>query len=203
MSIDSPAVITGHITAVVLAGGRGRRMEGADKGLVSLRGRPLAAHVMERLRPQVGGFIIVANRNADRYKELGAVVIADRVAAGEGPLAGLAAGLDHAETEWVLAVSCDTPLLPADLVARLRQCAEANAAGICTAHDGERLHATVILTRRSNLAPLIRFLDAGGRKVRDFLTTAGAGSADFSDEAAAFANVNDPDALARLEAAGL
>lgn len=194
-----PIEPTADVTAVILAGGRGRRMDGADKGLVPLHGRPLAAHVMERLQPQVGTFVIIANRNADRYADLGVTVVADRVAAGEGPLAGLAAGLAHAVTEWVLAVSCDTPLLPADLVTRLHRCAEANAAGICTAHDGERLHATVILTRRRNLTPLLRFLEQGGRKVRDFLAAVGAGTADFSDESAAFMNVNDREMLARLE----
>src|SRR5581483_1360528 len=83
------------VTGVVLAGGRGTRMGGADKGLVELHGRPLAAHALDRLRPQVDALLISANRNHDRYAALGAPVIADASSTFDGPLAGMLAALSR------------------------------------------------------------------------------------------------------------
>ena len=108
------------ITGVMLAGGQGRRMGSVDKGLVTLRGRPMAAWVLERLRPQVDELIINANQNNERYAEFGYPVFPDEIDGFAGPLAGLHAALSHASHPLVATAPCDSPFVPDDLVARLR-----------------------------------------------------------------------------------
>ena len=108
-----------QVTGIVLAGGLGRRMGGVDKGLVMLDGRPMVARVLERLRPQVADVLINANQNAERYAEFGYPVVRDAVGGFAGPLAGLHAGLAQLRHEYAATVPCDSPFLPADLIARL------------------------------------------------------------------------------------
>ncbi|MGC7405224.1 molybdenum cofactor guanylyltransferase MobA [Pandoraea pneumonica] len=114
-----PPIGRDAITGLILAGGRGQRMGGRDKGLQLYDGRPLAAHVLARLAPQVGTVLISANRNHATYAALGADVISDETQDFAGPLAGMLSGLRAAKTEYVLVVPCDSPLLPDDLAVRL------------------------------------------------------------------------------------
>src|SRR5687767_10821159 len=107
------------ITGVILAGGQGRRMGGADKGLVEFLGKPLISHVIQRLSPQVDEILISANREMETYAALGHPVMADALEGFAGPLAGLHMGMTEARHPYVLTVPCDTPLLPMSLVERL------------------------------------------------------------------------------------
>ncbi|HMX17345.1 MAG TPA: molybdenum cofactor guanylyltransferase, partial [Rhodocyclaceae bacterium] len=107
------------VTGLVLAGGLGRRMGGADKGLLDYAGRALVAAAIERLRPQVGTLMVNANRNGEAYAAFGFPVLADAVAGFAGPLAGLQAGLAACTTPLLVTVPCDSPDAPRDLVARL------------------------------------------------------------------------------------
>ena len=100
------------ISAVILAGGRGARMGGADKGLLPLGGKPMIAHVIERLAPQVGTLLICANRNLEAYRQFGLPVISDHFADYCGPLAGLHSALSTISTDWLISAPCDTPFLP-------------------------------------------------------------------------------------------
>src|SRR5512133_668846 len=102
------------ITGVIFAGGQGRRMGGVDKGLVALDGRPLVAHVVERLAPQVGALVINANQNRDRYAAFAYPVVADVVPDFAGPLAGLHAGIAAAATPYIVTRPCDSQFLPLD-----------------------------------------------------------------------------------------
>ena len=113
-----------RVTGLILAGGRGSRMGGTDKGLQPLRGMPMAMHVLWRLAPQVIDVVINANRNLGAYEGFGRTVVPDASADFQGPLAGMLAGLPYCETEWMMVVPCDTPHLPTDLVARLLEAAE-------------------------------------------------------------------------------
>ena len=112
-------IVPGDITGLILAGGMGRRMGGADKGLLLLHGRPLAALSLERLRPQVGSLFISANRNLDIYAALGPEVLPYLLPDYPGPLAGIHAALSRIETPWLATCPCDSPYLPSDLVERL------------------------------------------------------------------------------------
>jgi len=188
------------ITGVILAGGRGSRMGGVDKGLVPLRGEPMITHVVARLKPQVGALLINANRNLDAYAHLGFPVVPDRFSGFLGPLAGIASGLLTATTPYVVTVPCDSPLLPLDLVARLARALAAEQAGIAVAHDGERTHPVFLLVRRELGADLLDFLGAGGRKIDQWFRRHRLAVADFRDSAQAFINVNHVEERTALEA---
>lgn len=187
------------ITAIILAGGRATRMGGIDKGLVELAGRPMIAHVLAVLAPQVASVMINANRNQDRYAQFGHPVIADLDDGFLGPLAGLAAGLQAAATPLVLTAPCDCPLLPGDLVARLRAALAAEDAEIAVPFDGERLQPVFALVRRELATSLAAYLAGGDRKIDRWFAQHRLAQADFSDRPETFVNVNDPDERAALE----
>lgn len=194
-----------NITGVILAGGRGQRMGGVDKGLQLLRGRPLVAWVLERLAPQVDAVLINANRNGERYAAFGYPVVPDRVAGFAGPLAGLHAALAAAETPWVVTVPCDSPFPPTDLVARLAAALEDDRGEppeLAVARTVERLQPVFCLARRSLLPRLEAYLEGGGRRPGEWFASLAAREVSFDDEAGAFDNINTAEALARLEKAG-
>jgi molybdopterin molybdotransferase len=184
-----------RITGVVLAGGRGSRMGHRDKGLVAFRARPMVAHVIDRLLPQVDRVLVNANRNVETYAAFGHPVVADAVAGFAGPLAGLECALGASGTAWVATVPCDAPLLPLDLVARLRAAAEATNADVAVATVGGRREPVFCLCRRSLREHLRRFLDAGGRRVDDWLLRLALVEVPFDDEPEGFCNINTPDDL--------
>ena len=187
------------VTAVILAGGRSRRMGGRDKALLPLAGRPLLAHVLAAIRPQVNHVLINTHRDDAAYTGLGFPLIADTLPGQPGPLAGLLSGLINAPDPLVLTVPCDMPLVPADLVARLTAALERAEADVATVHDGTRLHQAVLLARRT-LAPQVQtYLEGGQRKVEEWLMAQSYALADFSDQPEAFANANTPKELADLE----
>jgi molybdopterin-guanine dinucleotide biosynthesis protein A len=178
------------VTAIVLAGGQGRRMGGVDKGLVPLGGRPMVAHVLDRIAPQVTEVLINANQNAERYAALGYPVVADAVGGFAGPLAGLHAGMGRATNALVVTVPCDSPFLPADLVARLAAALDASGAQLAVARTFDQPHPVFCLVRRDLLPHLDAFLAAGGRKIDAWYATLMVVEVPFDDEADAFRNVN-------------
>ena len=183
------------ITGVILAGGLGRRMGGVDKGLQLLAGRPLAAHVAERLAPQVGSLLINANRSQADYAALGYPVLADEIPDFAGPLAGLHAALSAATTAWVVTVPCDSPYLPEDLVCRLQAAMLATGANLAIASCEGRLHPVFCLCRKSLQEQLAIYLNEGGRRVAQWCAAMGAVEVDFDDQPAAFRNFNTLDDL--------
>lgn len=188
-----------QITGVVLAGGRGTRMGGLDKGLVEFEGKPLAARVLARLAPQVGALLISANRNLDRYAALGAPVVTDLpdLAPFAGPLAGIRAALAAIRTPWLAVVACDTPNVPLDLVERLAAGLDGARASVAAA--GGRTHGLCCLLDSTLRVPLDEALARGERRVAAWLRSVGARTVEFAD-AEAFVNFN---AAADLHAAVL
>ena len=183
------------ITGAILAGGRGLRMGGLDKGLLEHRGRPLVEHVLEALRPQVGPLLIVANRNGASYQRYGLPVHPDLIDGFQGPLAGLHTALSHADTELVLCVPCDVPALPADLARRMHSALEAAGADACAVHDGRRLHPVICLLRRSLAESLEQSLAADLRQVKAWLARQRFTVVDYADAAGCFENFNCPEQL--------
>jgi molybdopterin-guanine dinucleotide biosynthesis protein A len=189
---------------LILAGGAARRLGGGDKGLLDLGGRPILAHVVDALRPQVAALALNANGDPARFAAFGLPVVPDLVA-GRGPLEGVRAGLLAARTvllgaRRVLSVPADAPFLPADLAARLA----AADAPVAVARSSGRAHHVIALWSL-NLAPaLAGALDAGVRRVEDFAAASGAVSVDWPDVPDPFLNVNTPADLGaarvRLEA---
>jgi molybdopterin-guanine dinucleotide biosynthesis protein A len=190
------------ITGLVLAGGRGSRMGGVDKGLQNLHGMPLALHALLRLQPQVGATLINANRNLAAYESFGAPVWPDALPDFPGPLGGFLAGLEHCETEWLITVPCDTPHFPADLVRRLADAADAAGADIAmpvTEEDGRpQVQPVFCLMRSSLLESLVRYTNEGGRKIDRWADQHPRVAVPFED-AAAFFNANTLEDLRRLE----
>lgn len=186
------------VSAVILAGGRATRMGGEDKGWVELAGRPLIAHVLERLRPQVDEILINANRSHDRYQAL-APVISDNNRDYLGPLAGMQAGLAAARHDWVLFVPCDGPALPTDLMSRFRA-ALTPATELVVAHDGDWLQPVVALLHTSLLPSLSAALAGGERKIDIWFARHNMAVVSFADQPDAFINLNSPDELAAYEA---
>ena len=186
-----------NITAVILAGGKGSRLGGIDKGLVKLNNLPLVQHLVNRIQPQVSNIIISANRNIDSYKKLGFPVYEDDVSDYAGPLAGILKALQHCDTEWLLIVAADSPFIPGDLASRLIQ--NANDVKIVMPHDGKHLHPTFALIHKSLQDSLKNYLDKGERKARAWMQLQQHAIVDFSDQADAFMNINTEDELKNAE----
>ncbi len=193
------------ILGLVLAGGRGQRLGSVDKGLQPWRGLPLVDHALARLRPQVREVMISANRNADVYATRATRVLADDAPDFPGPLAGILAGLRAAASAgaaWVAVVPCDSPALPADLVARLAGALSGDVRGAVVQRDhgvdGLRLEPVCCLLSTALADDLAAYLASGERKVERWLARhAAAVLFDREGDDAAFANINTPEDLAR------
>lgn len=176
------------IAAAILAGGEGRRVDGNDKGLVTLASRPLIAHVCDALRDQVGIIFICANRNHDEYASYGEV-IADMTPGFKGPLAGIAAALPRCAVPWLLTSPVDGPDLPLDLAKRLSDAAATTNASAAVAHDGARRQPLFALYR-ADLAPSAARALQRGLGPSGWQDEINAIEVDFSDQPQAFANLN-------------
>jgi molybdopterin-guanine dinucleotide biosynthesis protein A len=188
------------VTGVVLAGGAARRMGGSDKGLIRLAGRPMIEYVLEALRPQVGGILINANRNPELYGQYGVPVVADERAGFQGPLAGMAAAMQSARTEFIVTAPCDSPFVPGDLVRRLGRSLVTDGADISVAHADGRLQPVFTLLRVALLGSLVEYLDRGERKIDRWFSGHRTATTDFSDVPEAFLNINTPEDVREIEA---
>jgi molybdenum cofactor guanylyltransferase len=204
------------ITALILAGGRGSRMGGLDKGLQHFRGTPLALHALMRLQMQQGGpladTMINANRNLSAYESFGTPVWPDSIEGFAGPLAGFLTGLERCETPWLLTVPCDTPLFPLDLASRMASALDGIELDIVMASAPERdpdgkitLRAQPVfcLLRASVLEQLAVFVSGGGRKIDDWTGRMRSALVPFDapeDDPRAFMNANTLAELQALEA---
>jgi molybdopterin-guanine dinucleotide biosynthesis protein A len=175
-----------QITGLVLAGGLGRRMGGVDKGLQPFDGKPLAAHVVERLAPQVDFLMINANRNAEAYEAFGYPVIRDRIEGYAGPLAGIHAGLSICTTPLLVCAPCDSPRLPPDLVCRLYDALNVSKAQVAIPSTASGLQPTFALIRHEVLPDLSVYISSGQRRVQDWLGRLRLQVVDFDNESAFF-----------------
>ncbi len=176
------------VTGIILAGGRGSRMGGEDKGLMMLNGQPLYQHVLQRLQPQVATVCISANRNQARYQQSGFPVISDHIPEYAGPLAGMLTALQAITTPWALFVSCDTPFIPQHLAQQLWQ--QRGSASAVWVRNADRDHPTMTLIHRQAIEKLRDFLQRGDRKLMLFLAEIDAKAVIFSDDPLFFTNIN-------------
>jgi molybdenum cofactor guanylyltransferase len=198
------------ITGIVLAGGRGSRMGGVDKGLQLYNGIALAQHAIEQLQPQVGHLLINANRNLEIYQAWGSSVSADVLIDGitdfAGPLAGFLIGLQHCTTPYLMTVPCDTPRFPSDLVSRLAEALSQQDAEIAMVsspdEEGVLRHQPVFcLMKREVVESLKAFTDAGGRKIGAWAAQHKLARVNFNevnDDPKAFYNANTLEDLQQL-----
>lgn len=190
---------TADITAVILAGGRGSRMGGKDKGLVEINNMPLIEHVLSLVSSQAGQLIINANRNIEQYQRYGFPVVSDTMADYQGPLAGFASTMAAATTDYIVTIPCDSPLLPADLVQRLVRALISEDAELSVAFDGQRLQPVFALIQVSLLPSLLGFLQRGDRKIDLWYAQHKMAKADFSDIPETFLNINTPGDQTKLQ----
>jgi molybdopterin-guanine dinucleotide biosynthesis protein A len=200
-----------HITGLILAGGRGSRMGGVDKGLQNFNGIPLALHTLMRLGPQVETVMVNANRNLSAYESFGASVWPDASADFAGPLSGFLVGLERAETPYLLTVPCDTPRLPLDLAERLANALVREGADIAMAaapelkDDGSaevRAQPVFCLLKIELSESLVAFTHSGGRKIDAWTAQHKTVLVPFdapTDDRLAFANINTLSELQALE----
>lgn len=187
------------ITAVILAGGKGRRMGGEDKGLVEFAGSPLILHVLSAIEPQADYLVINANRNQEQYAAFDYPVITDTLSGFQGPLAGFLAAMKTITTPDMVSVPCDGPMLPPDLVERLVTARREAAADIAVAHDGNRLQPVYALIPTRLQGSLEAFLQTGERKIDRWYGMHNMVQADFSDIPDTFININTPGERDRLQ----
>lgn len=185
------------ITGVILAGGRGQRLGGVDKGLVSVHGKPLIEAIIQAFKPQVDTLLINANRHIAEYSAYGYPVVSDTLADFQGPLAGFVAAMQCVSTPYIVTVPCDAPRIAADYVARLWQARLRDNTLVVVAHDGTRLQPTHALIAVELLPQLLAFLQSGQRKIEAWYQTLDYSVVDFADCAAMFNNINTPDQLDR------
>ena len=201
------------VTALILAGGRGSRMGGIDKGLQNFRGLPLALQTLMRLQLQSlppQEVLINANRNLAAYESLGAAVWPDTLDGFAGPLAGFLTGLERCETPLLLTVPCDTPLFPLDLIERLHAALIGQNADLAMAaareEDGQvRPQPVFCLLRIELLDSLVAFTQKGGRKIDAWTGQHRCAIVPFDqlgDDPQAFFNANTLAELHALESAG-
>ena len=182
-----------QITALILAGGKSRRMGGQDKGLLPFGDSVLVGHILKQIHPQVSAVLINANRNREHYEGLGYPVLGDPLEEFQGPLAGFLAGLLYMKTEYLLTLPCDGPVVLPDLAKRLAAGLAASSAKIAVAHDGKRLQPVYALLHRHVTEDLRHSLSEGERKIDRWYPRHHWVVVDFSDTPEQFRNINTPE----------
>lgn len=182
------------VTALILAGGQGRRLGGVDKGLILLDNQPMVQQIAGRLQPQCNTLLLSANRSHADYRALGFEPLNDLRPDYPGPLAGIEAGIQACGTRYLLICPCDSPAIPPDMGKTLWQSLAQAGAKACYAATPERSHYLNLLLDLN--APelesgLTAFLDSGGRAVRHWLNTFPTTTAMFNAER--LVNLNQPE----------
>ncbi|GAA4891583.1 molybdenum cofactor guanylyltransferase MobA [Ferrimonas pelagia] len=187
------------VTLAVLAGGRASRMNGEDKGLITVAGQPMIQHVLNRVRLDNMPTLVIANRNKDAYARIGYPVFSDQHPDHPGPLAGMCVALQQATTDYVLICPCDTPMLPTDLADAMLRQLEQEDADLTVAFDGHYDHPVILLMKRSLLPSLQQYLRGEDRKIKRWFSQHHAVRCEFAGQMEAFANINTPEQRQQLE----
>jgi len=193
-----------QITYLILAGGRGQRMQGADKGLLLWQGKPMIEHIIQHINAPAEKIIISANRNIETYQQYTNMVINDGFAqtlafektqekAFLGPLAGILSAMHSCTTPYILCLPCDSPTPPDDLLNQLWACLQTQQKNAALCHDGNRLQPLFALLSCEYRPLLQDFLQQGRHKVQDFFKLIEPAICDFSAQQNRFHNINRPD----------
>lgn len=186
------------ITGIILAGGRGSRMGGTDKCLLTLKQKRLIDHVIDRLAPQTGRIIISANRNLSDYEQSGHTVVTDSLVDFQGPLAGIHSALQQTQTPYAVVIPCDCPLLDSDFVAQLYATLESVNARVAVARNQGKPEPLFVLMKTSIKDDLHRALQQGVRKAGEWIQQCDPVYTDIS-KTDMFMNLNTPEELEALE----
>lgn len=187
------------VAGVILAGGRARRMNNQDKGLVHFKGRPMISYALAALTSVVDCVFINANRSIDQYRQFGYPVISDQTDSFDGPLAGVLTAMIHADADILVVIPCDSPLIKAVHLQKLLLTRAENNADVAVAFDGTSLHPVFFAIKTTLQASLQDYLASGQRKVAGWLVQQNLVQVDFSDEPEIFININTIAELSGLE----
>lgn len=188
------------VTGVILAGGLARRMNNQDKGLVGFKGQPMVSYAISAMSAVADITILNANRNMTEYLKFGLPVVSDQTDSFDGPLAGILTAMLYAETGILLVIPCDSPLIGAVHLQKLRSVLAEQDADVAVAFDGERLHPVFLAIKVSLKTSLHAYLTSGHRKVASWLALQKMVKVDFSEEPEVFINVNTIEELSALAA---
>ena len=184
-----------EITVVILAGGRGRRMDAQDKGLVVLNGQPLIEYVIKAISPQNSNILINANQNIEQYQHYGYPVVSDQITGFQGPLAGVATAMERVKTPYILTLPCDAPFVERDYQAKMWSALQTQQTDLAVAFDGRRLQPVHALIPVRLYADLLKFLVGKTRRVDSWYSHYAMGLVDFSQQVRMFCNLNTPEEL--------
>ncbi|MGZ4957113.1 MAG: molybdenum cofactor guanylyltransferase MobA [Methylobacter sp.] len=187
------------VAGVILAGGRARRMNNQDKGLMSFKDRPMISYAIAALAPVVDCLFINANRNIDQYRQFGLPVISDQTDSFDGPLAGILTAMIHADADILVVIPCDSPLIRTEHLQQLLLTRAKNDADVAVAFDGIRLHPVFLAIKTVLQTSLQDYLADGQRKVEYWLDQQNLVRVDFSNEPEMFCNINTMLELAEME----
>ena len=180
-------------SCIILAGGKGRRVGGRDKGLIEYNNKPLIQHVIDAIEPQADEIIISANRNIDTYKAYGYSVVSDDANNYMGPLAGIAAALPLCQNDWVFITPCDMPFLPSDIIGKLSE--QMTNSNLCIAKVADRLQL-VLLVNKNLLPSILQALQDSQLRLMQWVASQKPITHSFSDaESHLFKNFNDTNNL--------
>lgn len=192
------------VAGVILAGGLARRMGGGDKCLLSLGGKTLLQHTIDRAKPQLAALVLNANGDAVRFAQRGIKVIADNFANNLGPLAGIHAGLkwmnNNTAHSWLASFPCDTPFFPPDLVEKLFAQTQAGV-NLVVATSHQQSHSVFGLWHSSLLEKIAEQLSSGKiPRLQDWIKQQNIAYVDFSQsDDDPFFNINTPEDLLAAE----
>ncbi|WP_049274517.1 molybdenum cofactor guanylyltransferase MobA [Pseudomonas putida] len=179
---------------LILAGGRGQRMGGRDKGLVAWQGEPLVAHVQRVVRPLSDDLVISCNRNQEAYRTYADQLVDDAEADFPGPLAGVIAGLKVARHEWMVVLACDAPLVDRDLIEALSRLAVASDSAAMVRQGGFWQPMFSVLPRRI-LPMLEQAWAAGERSLQKALLRETVQGLECTEDDRRLSNFNSPELL--------
>ncbi|MDI1292612.1 MAG: molybdenum cofactor guanylyltransferase [Methylobacter sp.] len=187
------------VAGVILAGGRARRMNNQDKGLMKFKGRPMVSYALAALAPVVNYVFINANRNIDQYRQFGCPVISDQTDSFDGPLAGVLTAMIHADADILVVLPCDSPLIKTEHLQKLLSTRAENNADVAVAFDGARIHPVFFAVKTALQGSLQDYLAGDQRKVAAWLAQQNFVKVDFSREPEIFSNINTLAELSALE----
>lgn len=181
---------THTVAGLVLAGGKGTRIGGEDKGLMKFQGQTLIERQLDWMSPQVEQILISANRNLEDYSNLGYSVILDNEVGFHGPLQGVVKGLEQMDCDWLFVQPVDLPFLPQDIIAKICTHIESDVSCYYLSSD-ERAHYLSLLISRKLLPQLKSYLADNGKRVRGFLEQVNAKSLNLGVDESFFRNLNE------------
>ena len=187
------------ISAIILAGGQGRRLGGKNKGLLNIKGETFVARLLSNLSTQTKTQIISANNDIVQYQQLNRTVIQDENDNYQGPLSGIISCQEEIRTDLILTLPCDSPLVPLNLTKKLLSSYNQNAqTRLCVVHDGERRQNLFMLFHRDLLQNMQQYFQSGERKVQNWIDQQDFIEVDFSDQAISFTNINKESDMSKL-----